>query len=151
MTDTMPNHELKNSPLSRSTALVAFICLLSTFLPLGCSHHPESDAALQKRLVGTWRYHESSGTGVKTRGDLVFTVTSNGGYTSRVTTPQPHALAGTAEVKNGFLIVTVTNRDNATVPWPLVDRQTIVRFDNELLVTRSEGSNVENVFGKDTP
>jgi hypothetical protein len=81
---------------------------------------------------------------------MVFTVTSNGGYTSRVTLPQTHTLAGTAEFKNGFLILTATNRDNATVPAPLVDRQTIVRFDDGELVTRSEGSDVENVFRKDT-
>ena len=142
---------MKNFFLPRSTAIIAFICMLSTFLPLGCSRHPESEAALQKRLVGTWRYHESSGTGAKTRGDLVFTVTSDGGYTSRVTIPQTHALAGTAEVKNGLLIVTITNRDNATVPSPLVDHQTIVRFENEELVVRSEGSTVENIFRRDTP
>src|SRR5262245_8803625 len=130
---------MKNHSLSRSTAIIAFVCLLSTFLPLGCSHAPEPDAALQKRLVGTWR-----------GGGLVFTVTSNGGYTSTVSAPQTHTLAGTAEVKNGFLIVTVTNRDNATAPSPLVDRQTIVRFNNGELVVRSEGSNVENVFRKDT-
>jgi hypothetical protein len=142
---------MKNSPLSRSTAIIAFICLLSTFLPLGCSHHPESDVTLQKRLVGTWRYHESSGTGVKIRSDLFFTVTSSGGYTSKVTLPRAHALGGTAEVRNGLLIITVTNLDNATVPSPLVDRQTIVRFDNEELVIRSEGSTVEDAFRKDTP
>ena len=142
---------MKNSPLSRSAAIIASICLLSTLLPLGCSRHPESDAALQKRLVGTWRYHQSSGTSVVTRGDLAFTVTPDGGYASRVTIPQTHALAGTAEVKNGFLIITITNRDNATVPSPLVDRQTIVRFDGGELVTRSEGSNLENVFRKDPP
>lgn len=83
--------------------------------------------------------------------DLVFTVTSNGGYTSTVTIPETHTLTGTAEVKHGFLIVTATTRDNATVPSPLVDRQTIVRFDAGELVVRSEGSKVENVFRKDTP
>ena len=142
---------MKNSPSSRSTAIIAFICLLSIFLPLGCSHHPESDEALQQRLVGTWRYRESFGSSVTIRSDLAFTVTSNGGYASKVTLPRTHTLTGTAEVKNGLLIISVTNLDNATVPSPLVDRQTIVRFDSEELVVRSKGSTVEDVFRKDTP
>src|SRR5690349_16167724 len=99
---------MKNSPLSRSAAMITSMCLLLTFLSLGFSHPPESGAALQKRLVGTWW----------SRGDLVFTITSDGGYVSSVTLPQPHALAGTAEVKNGVLIITITNRDKATVPSP---------------------------------
>src|SRR5690348_8325743 len=105
---------MKNSPLSHSAAMVAFICLLSTCFFPGCNR-TQPDATLQKRLVGTWRYHETSGAGVKIRSDLAFTVTSSGGYISRVTLPQAHALGGTAEVRNGLLIITVTNLDNATV------------------------------------
>src|SRR5262249_63251 len=126
-----------------------FICLLSTFFFLGCNQ-PQPDATLQKRLVGTWRYHESSGTAVKIRSDLVFTVTSSGGYFFTANPPPTPPPRGQGQGRNGLLIITVTNVDNATLSSPLVDRQTIVRFDNEELVIRSEGSTVEDVFRRDT-
>ena len=134
------------SPTSRSAVTVAFVCLLFGLLPVACSRHPESDIALQQRLVGTWRYSRSDGN---RESDLTFTVTPNGGYISRITSPQAHTLEGAAEVKNGFLIVTVTNRDNSPVPSPMVSRETIVRFEKGELVIQSEGSNVTNVFRKD--
>ena len=135
--------------LTSNSVKVVFVCLLSGLLPVACSHHPESDIILQQRLVGTWRFSRSDGTvAVLPPSDMTFTITSNGGYISRITNPQAHTLEGTAEVKNGILIVTVTNRDNATAPSPLVDRQTIVRFDQGELGIRSEGSNITNVFQK---
>ena len=145
----LSNTHMEKSLTSRSAVTIAFVCLLSGLLPVACSRNPESDTALQQRLVGTWRYSRSDGNSAIVHSDLAFTVTPNGSYISRITSPQAHTLEGTAEVKNGFLIVTITNRDNSQVPSPIVSRETIVQFDKGELVTQSEGSSVTNVFRKD--
>jgi hypothetical protein len=127
--------------LTERLALIGLGLLL-----FACGCHRESDAARQGRLTGTWRYSRSEGTRNAVFSDLTFTVTASGNYTSRVTVPQAHSLKGTAEIKNGILIITATKRDNSNVDPPFVDRQTIIEFDEKELVTRSEGSNVKNHF-----
>src|SRR5207253_1562635 len=103
----LSNTHMKESLSSRSVVTLVFVCLLSGSLPVACSRRPEPDISLQQRLVGTWRYSRSDGTRTALPpSDLTFTVTSNGGYISRITNPQAHTLEGIAEVKNGLLIIT---------------------------------------------
>jgi hypothetical protein len=129
---------------THSKGISVFTCLL--LLTCGCRR--ESDATLQERLVGTWRYAKSDGAAVAIPSDLTFTVTRDGSYSSKVTMPQSHAVEGTAEIKNGFLMVTVTKCDATNVVSPIVDRQAIIQFDEKGLVTRSEGSSIKNYFRK---
>jgi len=122
--------------------------LFSSLLFVCCGQH-ESEVTL-KQLVGKWRYDHSNGTANASHGSMIFTISADGGYSSRASNSSgSHTVEGTVEVENGLFILTGTNRDNVHVA--LVDRQTIVRFDSRELVIRSEGSTVDNVFQKDTP
>ena len=123
-------------------AAFTFGCfLLATF---GCRRN--SDAALQQRLVGTWRFASVDGNFKGATGDLTFTVTTNGEYISQITIPEAHSIRGLASVENGIMIVTVTNRDNIAVRNH--QHQTIVRCDGEELVILPEGSDMAIHFRK---
>jgi hypothetical protein len=130
-------------PRELFSATFAFTCLL--LLASGCDHH--SDAALRERLVGSWRSSGNDGQN-QMFSDLTFTIATNGNYSSQITIPQPHSIEGSTEIKNGFLIVTVTNRDNTNVLPHDIARQEIIRVDEGELSLRSEGSDVKNYFRK---
>lgn len=125
-----------------SFSTLAFTCLL--LITSGCQR--KADAALRERLVGTWRYTKSEGNKIDITSDLTFMVTTNGGYLSQVTLPQTHSAEGTAEIKNGYLIVTATRRDNTNVAPPFTEREKIISLDEKELVLKSEGSSLINHF-----
>jgi hypothetical protein len=128
-------------------AAFAFGCLL--LATCGCQR--ESDAVLQQRLVGTWTYSRSEGNFAIITNDLTFVITTNGDYLSHITVPQTHSIRGTAQIKNGLLILTSTNRDDTYVFPPLVEHETIVLLNKHELVTVSENSTVTNYFQKSSP
>jgi hypothetical protein len=131
---------------ARMTGAIVFGWLGLMLIVCGCHRH--SDAALQQRLVGTWRYAGSEGNSNTIFSDLTFTVSASGNYTSQITTPRTGSIEGTAEIKKGVLVITATKRNNTNVIPPLVERQTIIQFDEGEFVTRSEGSTVKNHFKK---
>jgi hypothetical protein len=128
--------------------ILAFLFLFGSLLFVGRAQ--QDSGATLKQLVGKWRYDHSIGTANPSHGDLMFTISADGGYRSSITNSfGPHSIEGNVVIRDGLFILTATNRDNVQVS--LADRQTIVRFDGKELVTRSEGSTVDNVFRKEKP
>ncbi len=78
-------------------------------------------------------------------------ITTNGDYLSHITVPQKHSIQGTAQIKNGLLILTSTNRDDTYVFPPLVEHETIIRLNDRELVSVSEHSSITNHFQKSSP
>ena len=123
------------------------VILFALLLLAACNHR--SDTAVRKNLPGTWHVDDGSPT-------HTFTVAPNGDCVdhSVVGTPdtgtQTVETDGTVEVKDGFLIHTITksSRTNATVP--LVLRARIIRADDREMVINPEGTKDNIVLRKDT-
>jgi hypothetical protein len=100
-----------------------------------------SDAALQKRLSGTWISEmEIKGEGHRR---CVHVYRADGSYAGEATTVGSNKTsrvseAGTFLVRDGVLIVTNTKLNGTNAPVPRVDRDRIVRVDDRELVVRSE-------------
>ena len=96
-----------------------------------------SDAELNGRLPGTWIFERDLRV-IHFRS--VTTVASNGSYVSQITvtksnsTPDTLSLQGTWQVKDGFLVDTITNDSDKTVRLPYTKSERILRADERELV-----------------
>jgi hypothetical protein len=131
-------------------AVSTFACL-GTLLVCGCHNGGAPDAALLPLLIGTWRYSGTEGESRPPGNDLTFTITKNGNYISHARNPEPHIILGTAKMEKGILLITATNIDNANLPVPVVDRQTIIHLDKRELMIVSQRSSLTNRCQKLTP
>jgi hypothetical protein len=110
-----------------------------------CGHREHSpvtsDAALQKRLSGTWIFEmEIQGEGHRT---CVHVYRADGSFAGEATTVGSNKTdwvseAGTFLVKDGVLIATNTKHNGTNAPTPRVDHDRIVRVDDRELVVQSE-------------
>jgi hypothetical protein len=117
-----------------------------------CVRHNElkataSNSELQQKLAGIWKT-----TRIPAVYQSTVTVASNGIYVcdvtdfSRVPSKSDH-LEGQWEIKDGFLIDTVTNSSATNIQLPMVLRAKIIQFNGDKLVLHVEHarSNLEEV------
>jgi hypothetical protein len=104
-----------------------------------------------KNLPGTWH------TALAAENESTFTIAPNGDFTCRTVSPAPTTnppieLAGTLQVKDGFLIETVTNSTQPRIQGriPFVSRAQIIRTDAHEMVITFDGTN-RFVLQKQTP
>lgn len=101
-----------------------------------------SDAELNARLPGTWIFEQDWRV---SHFRSVTTVASNGSYVCQATVtksnsaPTTLSLQGTWQVKDGFLVDTITNDSDKTVPLPYTKSARILRADAGELVVDTPG------------
>ena len=122
---------------------------LSVFL-IGCGHR--SDAEIRKSLPGAWHFVQASSGGNGDRS--TFTVAPNGDFTSEVVRSDGTLVvqtAGTFQVKDGYLIGTVTNssQSQSKKHLPFVLRAKIVQADAKKMVIVAEGTTNRMTIEKD--
>ena len=118
----------------------------------GCSKAP-SDAKVAKKLPGAWhRVLESPDA----KG-ITFTFSPNGSFTNQLPTPKPNGdygivvTVGTFEVRDGYLIETITNISGYSGHLPVVERFKIVQSDDRELIFVDEKTAKKITIDKDTP
>jgi hypothetical protein len=103
---------------------------------------PDTDAKLQEKLEGTWT-DEHTGTNILETHTLVF---SNGGFESRALVKdrsnlvQHFQIAGTYQIRNGWLINNITNRRN-----PLTNQENLSEVQSNQIVRLTDRELVLNV------
>ena len=111
------------------------LTLFTMLLLTSCSR--ENDTSVSKNLPGTW--HAATAA----KNESTFTIAPNGDFTCRTVSQAPTnnlqvELAGTFQVKDGFLIETVTNSTQPRIQGrlPFVSRARIIRADaHEMTIT----------------
>jgi hypothetical protein len=119
------------------------VALLIVVALLSCQHFKHSrDAKIFKSLAGTWIMSLGSLT-VHPDGSYVLqsTVSPSGGVVTN---------EGTFQVRDGFLIDTVTKTSQPNTEVPRVSRARIIRADDSEIVVNYEGARGETVFRKET-
>ena len=123
-----------------------FILALLSLLT-GC--HRESNA----KLAGTWLLDRVRPDGVKIHSAI--TIASSGRYSCQTSAFTNSSLAfavqseGTFQIKDRYLIDTVTRHSEPTVPIPTVFRARIIRFDDRELVAHDDTNSADVVFRKE--
>jgi hypothetical protein len=117
----------------------ALTFLVLSLLLSGCSH----DAKLSKKILGTWM-HE----GTNTQGTATFTNTTiiapDGTFSYlRIWNERPltNTFAGTWQIREGFMFMTLTNRSgpNPQVPPGAIIKCRIIRLDDHEFVCETDG------------
>jgi hypothetical protein len=112
--------------------------------------HP-SEQQIQPEFVGTWTSHSQMGTRTNTS---TLVCAPDGSYSRRWTATVAGKTSGgtedgTWQVKDGFLIITMTSNDvDMQIPPPSTNR--IIRIDSQELVLQG-ARNGQMVFRKVTP
>jgi hypothetical protein len=111
------------------------IILALSLLLTACSRH---DAELTKRIPGNWK-HE----GTSTRDDSTFssstTISPDGTFSytrQRNEKPFTYSMAGTWKIRDGFMLVTITNRSDQDMGGKLgeISKWRIIRLDDHQIV-----------------
>jgi hypothetical protein len=127
-----------------------FLLFTLLLVVVGCSHR--RDAEVRKNLPGTWRldlaftndWGSQSTFAVDENGDFICqTVSPSGVHTAE--------LSGTFQVKDGFLIETITNTTQPGISkrLPFVSRAQIISADDHRLVILNEGTTNNYILRKD--
>lgn len=136
--------------LTRSLFTVATLNVLVASEP----QKPDSDLAIRQRVVGPWIVDSHSPNGASFHGTM--TIVSGSNFISKATMTfgekkQELNFEGTWQVKNGFLIETVTKSGSKFPPVGLVTRDNIIRVDDQELVFKTEqGKTVTRKRSRDT-
>ena len=108
----------------------------------------------QAKLTGTWSLDRVRSDGVAIH--TAITIASDGKYSARTTSTVTNSsaaatvtLEGTFEIKDGYLMDTVTRHDVPTFQVPTTFRARIIRFDEQELLAFDEGNSVEVLFRKE--
>jgi hypothetical protein len=125
-----------------------------------CKKHGElksanSEAELQQQLSGTWKVERDFTNGGLFQSTVM--VASNGIYVCDATNfgskgVRPVHIEGTWEIKDGFLIDTMTKHSHTNARLPFVSSEKIIHFStNELVVQYEYGPSnyIEAVFKKE--
>jgi RNA polymerase sigma factor (sigma-70 family) len=108
-------------------------------------HHREqpSDAIVRQELPGTWTETGADGV-IKT-----ITINSDGHTTMKISGHSSGSSEGTCQVKNGFLIATIT-KSSQLIRLPLTESVRIIRMDDRELVVQGD-QNSQVVYKKVKP
>ena len=118
----------------------------------GCSKVP-SDAVVAKKLPGAWHRVLAS---PDAKG-IIFTFSPDGNFTNQIPTTHPDGiqvtmvLTGTFQVRDGYLIETITNISNYSGYLPVVERYKIVQSDDRKLIFVDKKTAKKITIEKDTP
>ena len=105
-----------------------------------------SDAAIREKVVGTWIVDLQSHNGFSIKGTA--TIVSENKFISTVTVTtgdrrEEMGYEGRWDVKDGFLIETITKSDSRMAPVGMVTRDKVIRVnDQELVYLTEEGKTV---------
>ena len=118
----------------------------------GCSKAP-SDAEDTKKLPGAWHRVIAS---PDAKG-ITFTFSPSGHFTNQLPTPKPNGdygivvTVGTFQVRDGYLIETITNISGYSGHLPVIERFKIVQSDDRELIFVDEKTAKKITIDKDTP
>jgi hypothetical protein len=127
--------------MHRSSSILALVALLTS-----CHRIP--------KFEGSWVLDRTRPDGLKIHS--VTTIAPDGKYSTQTTAFTNSVLAfavkseGTFEIKEGYLIDTMTKHSEPTVPLPSVFRARIIRFDGRELVARDDANAADVVFRKES-
>lgn len=115
------------------------IILVLSLLLTGCGR----DAKLTKQIPGTWK-HEKTATQSATVFTSTTTISSDGSFTYiRVYNKRPltNAFAGTWQIRDGFLFMTLTNMSDQSPDMPAgsILKSRIIQLDDHLLISERDG------------
>jgi NAD(P)H-flavin reductase len=119
----------------------------------GCSKAP-SDAVVAKKLPGAWHFVLAASPDAK---GIIFTFSPDGNFTNQIPTTHPDGtqvtmvLTGTFQVRDGYLIETITNISNYSGYLPVVERYKIVQSDDRKLIFVDKKTAKKITIEKDTP
>ena len=117
---------------------VLILLALSLFLT-GCGH----DSKLTKKIPGSWQHEGTSIQGTDTFTSMM-TISPDGTFSYfRVWNEKSltNTFAGTWQIRDGFMFMTVTNRSgpNPHVPPGAVIKSKIIRLDDHQFVEETDG------------
>ena len=128
----------------------AFILLTSLLLFTACNHR--SDAEAGKKLPGVWHFIPASAS--KSGGDISFTIAPNGEFSASVTNTGPtgaaggvSVIAGTFQVRDWYLVQTITNSSENLGHLPIVARYKIRSISDREMQVDADGK--QATFKKD--
>jgi hypothetical protein len=123
------------------------IILILSLLLTACSRH---DAELTQKIPGSWKH-----VGTSTRDDSTYssstTILPDGTFSyirQRNERPLTYTMAGTWQIKHGFMLMTITNRSDQNMGAKLgeVSKCRIIRLDDHQLVYEVVG--VTNILNR---
>jgi hypothetical protein len=133
----------------KKTITIGFTVALLIIVALLSWQHfkPSRDAKIRKNLPGIWvvnwgKNHRSTST-----------ISPDGSYVCQITGSSDGTVVtveGTFQVRDGFLIDTMTKSSQTTTHVPNVSRGQIIRADAHEMAISFDGGNGESVFRKDT-
>ena len=130
-------------PTPRQFAILSALAVL-----LSACRHPGG-----AKLAGTWRLDSVGPDGVTFHS--VLRVSPDGRHSCQTSAYTNSALAftviteGTLQIKDGYLIETVTKHNEHPVSVPRTDRARIITFDRRKMVVRNDTNSVEVVWRKE--
>jgi hypothetical protein len=117
------------------------LLIIATLIFMHYQKHP-SDSMIRRKLPGTWIPNIADGRA------RTLTTSSDGHWTEQITGKiRTGRLEGTWQVRDGFLIITLTNND-LDMQVPSTHSSRIIRIDSHEYVLQSENGNTPAVVFK---
>lgn len=131
----------------KKIAIIGFtfgLLIIAILVVMHYQKHP-SDSAIRRKLPGTWTLNIADGRA------RTLMMSSDGHWTEQITGKiRTGRLDGTWQVRDGFLISTITNND-MDMQVPSTHTSRIIRIDSHEYVLHSENGNTQVVFKKVEP